>query len=102
MIVSRFVVDNVVRKTLRLDYDGHSLRGGWSPAFLSWDDGVRAADADDVDSCSSLRDVGLGQANYFRRNEQVPDLRVTRRRRDADAPADTSLRKAAALLDAES
>jgi hypothetical protein len=43
MIISYdFVVDNVVRDTLRLDYDGSTLRGGWSPAFLNWDDGVRA------------------------------------------------------------
>jgi hypothetical protein len=43
MIVSYdFVTDNVVRATLRVDYDGHSLRGCWSPAFLNWDDGVRA------------------------------------------------------------
>jgi hypothetical protein len=40
-----FVVDNCVRKTLRLDYDGRNLRGGWSPACLNWDDGVRADDA---------------------------------------------------------
>ena len=31
--------------TLRLDYDGSDLRGGWSPSDLNWDDGVRAADA---------------------------------------------------------
>ncbi len=43
MIISYdFVVDSVVRDTLRLDFDGSSLRGGWSPAFLNWDDGVRA------------------------------------------------------------
>jgi hypothetical protein len=43
MIVSYdFVVANAVRATLRVDFDGHSLRGCWSPAFLNWDDGVRA------------------------------------------------------------
>ena len=31
--------------TLRLDYDGCDLRGGWSPSDLNWDDGVRADDA---------------------------------------------------------
>ena len=31
--------------TLRLDYDGWDLRGGWSPADLNWDDGVKADDA---------------------------------------------------------
>jgi len=31
--------------TLRLDYDGWDLRGGWSPSDLNWDDGVRATDA---------------------------------------------------------
>jgi hypothetical protein len=46
MIISHdFVVSNVIRDTLRLDYDGRNLRGGWSPAYLNWDDGVRAADA---------------------------------------------------------
>lgn len=46
MIVSHdFVVDRSIRATLRVDYDGRDLRGGWSPACLNWDDGVRAADA---------------------------------------------------------
>ena len=27
-----FVTSNVITATLRLDWDGHSLRGGWSPA----------------------------------------------------------------------
>jgi hypothetical protein len=40
-----FVSRNEITGTLRLDWDGHSLRGGWSPAFLNWDDGVRADDA---------------------------------------------------------
>jgi hypothetical protein len=40
-----FVVDNVVTATLRTDYDGKNLRGGWGPSFLNWDDGVRATDA---------------------------------------------------------
>jgi hypothetical protein len=45
-LVSRdFVAGNAVRDTLRLDFDGNSIAGGWSPAFLNWDDGVRAADA---------------------------------------------------------
>jgi hypothetical protein len=34
-----------VRATLRVDYDGESLLGGWSPSCLNWDDGVRARDA---------------------------------------------------------
>ena len=46
MIVSYdLVVDNVVRATLRLDYDEQTLRGGWSPACLNWDDGIRAVEA---------------------------------------------------------
>jgi hypothetical protein len=40
-----FVSGNAIRGTLRLDWDGHSLRGGWSPAYLNWDDGIRADDA---------------------------------------------------------
>jgi hypothetical protein len=46
MIVSyTFVADGLAVGTIRLDYDGWDLRGGWSPADLNWDDGVRAADA---------------------------------------------------------
>lgn len=40
-----FVTSNAITGTLRLDWDGHSLRGGWSPAYLNWDDGVRADEA---------------------------------------------------------
>ncbi|MFI7519148.1 hypothetical protein [Micromonospora globbae] len=40
-----FAQGNQIYKTLRLDYDGKSLRGGWSPSCLNWDDGVRADDA---------------------------------------------------------
>lgn len=40
-----FARDNQIHATLRLDYDGRSLRGGWSPSCLNWDDGVRADDA---------------------------------------------------------
>ncbi|MEU7755146.1 hypothetical protein AB0B57_24400 [Micromonospora sp. NPDC049101] len=40
-----FLRGNWIYQTLRLDYDGKNLRGGWSPACLNWDDGVRAADA---------------------------------------------------------
>ncbi|MGW7682465.1 hypothetical protein ACWGID_17115 [Kribbella sp. NPDC054772] len=46
MLVSHdFVIGNAVTDTLRVDYDGTNLRGGWSPACLNWDDGVRADDA---------------------------------------------------------
>jgi hypothetical protein len=34
-----------IAATLRLDYDGTEVVGGWSPAGLNWDDGVRARDA---------------------------------------------------------
>jgi hypothetical protein len=40
-----FTEANVVHDTLRLDFDGTGIRGGWSPAFLNWDDGVRAGSA---------------------------------------------------------
>jgi hypothetical protein len=46
MLVSNdFVVGQGIRSTLRLDFDGKGLRGGWSPACLNWDSGVRARDA---------------------------------------------------------
>jgi hypothetical protein len=40
-----FVEDGVVHDTLRLDFDGTSIVGGWSPSFLNGDDGFRAHDA---------------------------------------------------------
>lgn len=40
-----FIEGSSIAATLRLDYDGHRLRGGWSPGFLNWDDGVRAEEA---------------------------------------------------------
>ena len=39
------VTDSRIDRTLRLDYDGRSLRGGRSPSHLNWDDGVRADEA---------------------------------------------------------
>lgn len=46
MLVSYdFIASGAIHATLRVDYDGSSLRGGWSPACLNWDSGVRAADA---------------------------------------------------------
>jgi hypothetical protein len=42
-----FVNDGAVRATLRLDYDGSRIEGGWSRACLNWDDGVRAKEAGD-------------------------------------------------------
>jgi hypothetical protein len=37
-----FLETGAVSRTLRMDYDGATMRGGWSPANLNWDDGVRA------------------------------------------------------------
>ncbi|RSN60572.1 hypothetical protein DMH01_14825 [Amycolatopsis sp. WAC 04182] len=46
LLVSLDVVeDNAVLATLRLDFDERGIRGGWSPACLNWDDGVRAEEA---------------------------------------------------------
>jgi hypothetical protein len=46
MLVSYdFAEGGAVLSTLRVDYDGRQLRGGWSPSCLNWDDGVRAAEA---------------------------------------------------------
>jgi hypothetical protein len=48
-----------IRDTLRLDFDGSEVLGGWSPASLNWDDGVRAtAAAIDVDGPDGLRRTG--------------------------------------------
>jgi len=47
LIVSRdFSVDGGIRDTLRLDFDGNTIKGGWSPACLNWDDGVPATEAE--------------------------------------------------------
>ena len=46
LLVARdFIEENQVRDTLRLDFDGSEIAGGWSPSFLNGDDGVRAQDA---------------------------------------------------------
>ncbi|TWP53535.1 hypothetical protein FKR81_06175 [Lentzea tibetensis] len=43
LLVSHDVIeDRAVLATLRLDFDENGIRGGWSPACLNWDDGVRA------------------------------------------------------------
>ncbi|MEU8418738.1 hypothetical protein AB0C24_38555 [Amycolatopsis japonica] len=46
LLVSQDIVEgDAVRDTLRLDFDARGIRGGWSPACLNWDDGVRAEEA---------------------------------------------------------
>lgn len=46
LCVSRdFTADGAIVRTLRVDFDGSGVRGGWSPAALNWDDGVRAEEA---------------------------------------------------------
>lgn len=42
LVSTDFVIENVVRDTLRLDFDPSGIRGGWSPGLLNWDAGVRA------------------------------------------------------------
>jgi hypothetical protein len=44
------VRDRGIVATLWCDYDGAWLLGGWSPGFLNWGDGVRAAVAGVVTS----------------------------------------------------
>ncbi|GGS43118.1 hypothetical protein [Actinokineospora fastidiosa] len=46
LLVSLDIVEgDSIRDTLRLDFDERGIRGGWSPACLNWDDGMRAEDA---------------------------------------------------------
>lgn len=46
LLVSQDRVEGgAVRATLRLDFDGRGIRGGWSPSCLNWDDGMRAEEA---------------------------------------------------------
>ncbi|HEX4519553.1 MAG TPA: hypothetical protein VH063_08250 [Gaiellaceae bacterium] len=44
-VSSDFIYQGRVCDTLRLDFDGTSIAGGWSLYFLNGDDGVRAHDA---------------------------------------------------------
>jgi hypothetical protein len=46
VIVSKdFASGNAIFATLRLDFDGRRIRGGWSQCFLNGDDGVPANEA---------------------------------------------------------
>ncbi|MGK3208471.1 hypothetical protein [Amycolatopsis sp. MEPSY49] len=46
LLVSLDLIEGrTVSATLRLDFDGRGIRGGWSPSCLNWDDGVRAEEA---------------------------------------------------------
>ena len=45
MVSFDFMERESVRDTLRVDYDGTSLKGGWSPACLNWDAETRAEEA---------------------------------------------------------
>jgi hypothetical protein len=52
--------EGAVWRTLRLDFDGATLKGGWSPSCLNWDDGVRADDAGiDASPPDGIHRVGL-------------------------------------------
>lgn len=42
MLSYDFLAGGGVSQTLRLDYDGQTLEGGWSPASLNWDAETRA------------------------------------------------------------
>lgn len=85
LIVSRdFVENNVIHDTLRLDFDGRTIKGGWSPAFLNWDDGVPATEAgidlsppDGIDLTSdSVEQLAITAAAWFRDHESRWWLRV--------------------------
>jgi hypothetical protein len=46
MLSLDFLDGSGISGTLRLDVDAHGVRGGWSPASLNWDEGVRAMAAE--------------------------------------------------------
>ena len=46
MVSHDMVVGSHITDTLRADFDGGAVRGGWSPATLNWDSGGRAAYAE--------------------------------------------------------
>jgi hypothetical protein len=54
-----FTGDNAIVRTLRLDFDGETINGGWSPASLNWDSGVRAQEAGvDSEGADGLESTG--------------------------------------------
>ena len=67
-----FVENGVIRDTLRLDFDGKRICGGWSPAFLNWDDGVPAGEAgvdlsppDGISRHGAPADLALHAGDWF-------------------------------------
>lgn len=78
-----FTVAGGIRDTLRLDFDGGCVLGGWSPANLNWDDGVRARAAGvDVDGLDGLRvtgpveDLATAAAQWFDRHMATWEARA--------------------------
>jgi hypothetical protein len=76
VIVSHdFVVKDRILDTLRLDFDGRAIRGGWSPAYLNWDDGVSAVDAgidtnppDGISVDGTPEELGRAASLWFERH----------------------------------
>ncbi len=76
-----------IRRTWRVDVDEEGVRGGVSPAYLNWDSGVRAADAEidttDPDAIelegAPLDEVVAAVARWFasRRDRDDPPRRGT-------------------------
>jgi hypothetical protein len=57
-----FVESGAVVGTLRVDFDESNILGGWSPASLNWDSGVRAREASvDVSPPDGLELVVAGR-----------------------------------------
>ena len=56
-----------MRDTLRVDYDGESIRGGVSPANLNWDAEVRATEAGiDLSPPNGIHAAGLSPVEAAR------------------------------------
>jgi hypothetical protein len=56
--------DGAIARTWRLDFDGDSILGGRSPAFLNWDSGVRARAAG-IDGSSEEEVQALGSPTHL-------------------------------------
>ena len=87
MVSLDFIDEKTVHRTLRLDFDGAAIRGGWSPANLNWDAELRATHADIDTALPDGIEVAAGTVEalaeaartWFQRHVATRDARGARR-----------------------